>query len=101
MAIRAGSKPSYIIFLLRPHHVNFNKRLIKMPKLYFYDVGLASWLLGIRTAEQIMTHPLRGNLFETLIIGELIKSRFNIPTSPQCGIARPDRMPLTAVFLAD
>jgi len=68
---------SYITFLLRPHHANFNKRLIKMPKLYFYDVGLASWLLGIRTTEQIMTHPLRGNLFETLIIGELIKSRFN------------------------
>ncbi len=48
-----------------------------MPKLYFYDVGLASWLLGIRTAEQIITHPLRGSLFETFIIGELIKSRFN------------------------
>lgn len=68
---------SYIIFLLRPHHVNFKKRLVKMPKLYFYDVGLASWLLGIRTAEQIATHPLRGSLFETFIISELMKSRFN------------------------
>ena len=48
-----------------------------MPKLYFHDVGLASWLLGIRTAEQITTHPLRGSLFETFIIAELIKSRFN------------------------
>ena len=48
-----------------------------MPKLYFYDVGLASWLLGIREAEQIITHPLRGSLFETFIISELIKSRFN------------------------
>ncbi|MFV1951137.1 MAG: ATP-binding protein [Nitrospinota bacterium] len=68
---------SYIIFLLRPHHANFKKRLVKMPKLYFYDVGLASWLLGIRESEQIMTHPLRGALFETFIIAELMKSRFN------------------------
>ena len=68
---------SYIVFLLRPHHANFKKRLVKMPKLYFYDTGLASWLLGIRTTEQIITHPLRGALFETLIISELVKSRFN------------------------
>lgn len=68
---------SYILFLLRPHHANSKKRLVKMPKLYFYDVGLASWLLGIRTAEQITTHPLRGSLFETFIIAELIKSRLN------------------------
>jgi predicted AAA+ superfamily ATPase len=68
---------SYIVFLLRPHHANFNKRLIKMPKLYFYDVGLATWLLGIRSAEQITTHPLRGAIFETFIISELMKSRLN------------------------
>lgn len=68
---------SYLIFQLRPHHANFNRRLIKMPKLYFYDVGLASWLLGIRTTEQMMTHPLRGSIFETFVIAELIKSRLN------------------------
>lgn len=68
---------SYLIHLVRPHHANFNKRLVKMPKLYFYDVGLVSWLLGIRTAEQMETHPLRGNLFETFVIAELVKSRFN------------------------
>jgi predicted AAA+ superfamily ATPase len=68
---------SYIIFLLRPHHANFKKRIVKMPKLYFHDVGLASWLLGIRTVEHITTHPLRGALFETFIISELIKSRLN------------------------
>jgi predicted AAA+ superfamily ATPase len=68
---------SYIVFLLRPHHANFNKRLVKMPKLYFFDVGLAAWLLGIREAEQIAAHPLRGSLFETFIISELMKSRFN------------------------
>ncbi len=68
---------SYIVFLLRPHHTNFKKRLVKMPKLYFYDVGLVSWLLGIRTPEQIITHPLRGAIFETFIISEFMKSRFN------------------------
>ena len=68
---------SYLVFLLRPHHRNFNKRLVKMPKLYFYDVGLASWLLGIREPDQMATHPLRGNLFETMIISELMKSRLN------------------------
>lgn len=68
---------SYIVFLLRPHHANFNKRLVKSPKLYFYDVGLVSWLLGIQTPEQIETHPLRGNIFETCVIAELMKSRLN------------------------
>ncbi|MDK9718064.1 MAG: ATP-binding protein [Trichlorobacter sp.] len=68
---------SYLVYLLRPHHANFNKRLVKMPKLYFYDSGLAAWLLGIRTEEQMVNHPLRGSLFETFIISELLKSRFN------------------------
>jgi predicted AAA+ superfamily ATPase len=68
---------SYIIFLLRPHHANFNKRLVKTPKLYFYDTGLAAWMLGIQTSEQIETHPLRGSLFETFIVSELLKSRLN------------------------
>ena len=73
---------SYLIFLLRPHSVNFNKRMIKMPKLYFYDAGLAAWLLGIKTTEQIITHPLRGNIFETFIISELIKSKLNFGEKP-------------------
>lgn len=69
---------SYIIFLLKPHHINFNKRLTKHPKLYFYDTGLACSLLGIHDADQVQTHYLRGALFENLIIGEYIKSRFNV-----------------------
>ncbi|MFA7060302.1 MAG: ATP-binding protein [Pedobacter sp.] len=73
---------SYIIFLLRPHHANFNKRLVKTPKLYFYDAGLVSWLLGIQTPEQIETHPLRGNIFETCVVAELIKSRLNQGEQP-------------------
>ena len=74
---------SYLVFLLRPHHANFNKRLVKMPKLYFYDVGLVSWLLGIRTTEHIATHPLRGAIFENFVIAELIKSSLNKGERPQ------------------
>ncbi len=68
---------SYLIFLLQPHHSNFNKRIVKSPKLYFYDTGLAAWLLGIREAGQLETHPLRGNLFECWVISELVKGQFN------------------------
>ena len=68
---------SYILFQLRPHHVNFNKRLVKSPKIYFYDVGLLCWLLGIREMEQIATHPLRGHIFETLIVSEYMKGYLN------------------------
>ena len=74
---------SYLVFLLRPHHANFNKRLVKMPKLYFYDVGLVSWLLGIRTSEHMTTHPLRGAIFENFVIAELAKSRLNKGERPQ------------------
>lgn len=68
---------SYLVHLLPPYHRNFGKRLVKSPKLYFLDVGLASWLLGIRTPETLMLHPLRGALFETLIVGEFLKDRYN------------------------
>lgn len=68
---------SFIVFLLRPHHKNFNKRLIKMPKLYFTDSGLASYLADIRDHRQLMNHPLKGGLFEGFIISELLKKRFN------------------------
>lgn len=68
---------SYLVFQLRPHHVNFSKRLIKAPKLYFYDTGLLCWLLGIQEPGQLATHPLRGNLFENLVVSELVKSWFN------------------------
>ena len=68
---------SYIVTLLRPHHRNFGKRLVKAPKLYFYDVGLAAWLLGIRDATTMDTHAARGALFETYVISELMKQRLN------------------------
>lgn len=68
---------SYIIFQLQPFHANIRKRLVKSPKLYFYDVGLASYLLGIEYVEQIATHPLRGALFENTVVTETLKYRFN------------------------
>ncbi len=68
---------SYLVFLLPPHHRNFNKRLVKTPKLYFVDTGLAAALLGIATPAQLALHPLRGALFETLIVGEYLKARYN------------------------
>ena len=68
---------SYIIFQLAPYHANIRKRLVRSPKLYFYDVGLASYLLGIQSAEQVATHPLRGHLFENAVVVEAMKHRFN------------------------
>jgi predicted AAA+ superfamily ATPase len=68
---------SYIVFLLPPWFGNINKRLIKSPKLYFHDVGLASYLLDIESEVQLDRDPLRGALFENLIISELLKRRFN------------------------
>lgn len=68
---------SYLIFLLPPYFENFGKRVIKSPKLYFCDVGLAAYLLGIENTSQMERDPLRGNLAENLVILELIKSRWN------------------------
>ncbi len=68
---------SYVLFLLQPHHANFNKRLIKAPKLYFLDTGLLCWLLGIQEQEQLAAHPLRGAIFESWVVSELRKAWLN------------------------
>ena len=68
---------SYIVFQLPPFHANIRKRLVKSPKLYFHDTGLASYLIGIEHAGQIGTHPLRGALFENTVVTEVVKHRFN------------------------
>lgn len=68
---------SFILFRLKPHHNNFNKRIVKMPKLYFYDVGLASALLGVQNANQLDLHPFKGSLFENMVVVELLKQRLN------------------------
>ena len=67
----------YIVYLLKPHHKNFNKRLIKRPKLYFCDSGLLSYLLGIRSPQGLSAHASRGHIFETWVISELLKNRLN------------------------
>ena len=66
---------SYLVRLLQPYHRNYNKRLIKAPKLYFLDTGLATRLLGIREPSQLETHPARGALFESFVFAELLKTR--------------------------
>ena len=68
---------SYVVFRLQPYYRNVSKRLVKSPKLYFYDVGLAAFLLGIENDKQVSRDPLRGNLFENLVIAEALKHRFN------------------------
>ena len=73
---------SYLVFLLQPHHANFNKRLVKSPKLYFIDTGLLCWLLGIQQPEQLDAHPLRGPIFETFVIAELRKAWVNSGERP-------------------
>ena len=68
---------SYVVFLLPPWHANIRKRLVRSSKLYFHDVGLACHLLGIEHAGQLATHPLRGPLFENMVVVEALKHRFN------------------------
>lgn len=72
---------AYIVFFVQPHHQNFSKRLVKTPKLYFYDTGLVCSLLDI-SPQALLVHPLRGALFESLIMSELIKTRFNTLNKP-------------------
>lgn len=68
---------SFVVFLLPPWHENVSSRLVKTPKLYFCDPGLAAYLLGIEREEQMKRDPLRGMLFENMVIMELIKQRYN------------------------
>jgi predicted AAA+ superfamily ATPase len=68
---------SYVVYLLRPYYTNIGKRLTKTPKLYFYDTGMAAFLLGISTEQQMDLHPLRGPLFENMVINDMIKLDLN------------------------
>ncbi len=68
---------SYVVFQLPPWHTNISKRQIKTTKLYFYDVGLASYLLGIEQESHVNRHPLRGNLFENMVVIEVLKHRYH------------------------
>jgi hypothetical protein len=79
---------AYIIFPLRPFSSNISKRLTKMPKIFFYDTGLLTFLLGIEKSEQIALHPLRGAIFENLIIAEFMKRRMNEAKEPNLNFYR-------------
>lgn len=79
---------NYIVFQLQPRHANLRKRLTRSPKLYFHDVGLASYLLGINQQSQLAAHPLRGPLFENLVISEVMKWHFNRGQRPQLSFYR-------------
>lgn len=74
---------SYVVFLLKPYYRNFNKRLVKTPKLYFFDTGLAASLLGMTNSEQIGLHYMRGELFENMVIVEKAKSYYANGLEPQ------------------
>lgn len=73
---------SYIIWLLKPWSTNLNKRLTKSPKLYFYDTGLLCSLLGIREAQQLEFHPIRGQIFENMVINNFVKAALNSGNKP-------------------
>ena len=73
---------SYIVFRLPALHTNVRKRLVKAPKLYFHDTGLLCYLLGIRTPEQLETHPLRGAVFECWVVSEILKYHLHRGTTP-------------------
>lgn len=73
---------SFVVRLLRPHHQNFNKRLIKSPKLYFLDTGLLCYLLNIRTPEELRHHSARGGVFESFVITELLKASYHAGEEP-------------------
>jgi hypothetical protein len=73
---------SFLVFLLRPHHRSFSKRLVKSPKLYFMDTGLACYLLRIRSPEELRTHSTRGALFETFVLSEMMKACYHRGEEP-------------------
>ncbi|RMF20263.1 MAG: DUF4143 domain-containing protein, partial [Deltaproteobacteria bacterium] len=79
---------SQVVYLARPWFTNLAKRLIKTPKLYFCDCGLAGWLVGIRRREHLTAHPLRGALFENWAMTELLKARLNQGLRPDLHFLR-------------
>jgi predicted AAA+ superfamily ATPase len=79
---------SHLVFLVRPWFTNLNKRLIKSPKLYFCDPGLASWFLGVRAPSHISAHPQRGALFENWVMTELLKAQTNHGLKPSLHFLR-------------
>ncbi len=79
---------SYVVFRLPALHASVRQRLVKTPKLYFYDTGLLCYLLGIRTPEQIEVHPLRGAVFETWVVSEILKFHLHRGETPNLSFYR-------------
>ena len=82
---------SFLVFRLPPHFTNVAKRVVKSPKVYFTDVGLASYLLGIEDASQIRSHPLRGSLFENMVVADIRKSFTNSGRDPKMSFYRTEK----------
>ncbi len=76
-------KASFLIFETRPFHANIRRRLVKSPKIYFTDTGLASFLLGIHDTRQAFRDPLRGNLYENMVVSEIARCAFNRGIRPE------------------
>lgn len=74
---------SFLVFLLKPYHKNFNKTLVKRPKLFFYDPGLVCSLLGITSEKILHLHPLKGAIFETMVVSEFVKIQHSLADKPQ------------------
>jgi uncharacterized protein len=82
---------SFVAFRLPPLHRNLTKRLVKTPKLYFHDTGLLCWALGIRTPEQLETHPLRGAIFECWVVSEVLKHHTHRGVTPRLSFFRDQK----------
>lgn len=82
---------SYIVFRLQPYFSNISKRIVKSPKIYFVEPGLAAYLLGIETARQASRDPLRGNLFENIVVLEALKTRLNDNKEPNLFYVRTEK----------
>jgi uncharacterized protein len=89
---------SFIIHRVYPYYENFGKRIIKSPKIYFTEIGLAAYLLGIQSSEQVNRDPLLGGLFENLVVNEILKTRYNIGMPPNLYFFRDNHGNEVVVF---
>jgi len=90
---------SYIIYMLPPYYENIGKRLVKSPKVYFYDTALACYLLGIESEAQLNIHPLRGALFENMVINEVLKERINAGKDPNIFFFKDRAMEIDLIYV--
>jgi predicted AAA+ superfamily ATPase len=82
---------SFLVFRLQPYFSNISKRTVKSPKIYFTEVGLAAYLLGLESSLQVSRDPLRGHLFENMIVADIMKSRLNRGKDPRLFFLRTEK----------